>query len=460
LSQAYKLCPICGTPSHRNASICSTCGTTLNDVPVINVRDQAAAELPNYDRRYGETDLLEGDLRRRGPSIAFGVLIALGLLVCGGLIVALASQVLGGAGPSVEPTSAAPTAVPTRDNSGAAPAALATNTQPAAPALATVTPAPPSATPTPTQGPCMHQVQSGEDLISIAVNCGHRDMDVIPLILEINGLSAPEMIQAGQVLEIPWPTPTLDPNAGSASESDAASSNPEGAADAQIGSAETNVSLSAAAAPTDSGPTPMPTETMLPGVMWHTVLPNENMVAIAYQYNTNAEVLSQLNPEITFSQCDYSLDTGGPRCVVLLQQGQRMRVPAPTPTPTLSPTPSGSETPTPSPTPTFNAPSVLSPSNRTLFQRDDIITLRWVASGTLSGRDVYRVRIEDLTAGTIYTDDTAQLSYIVPQRWQGLDSRRHEYRWSVSVVNLDQPDQPYFTTEARLFTWEGRGVSN
>ena len=81
------------------------------------------------------------------------------------------------------------------------------------------------------------------------------------------------------------------------------------------------------------------------------------MILIALQHDTTVKTLSDLNPEIDFSLCDFSSDYGGPECTVQLRYDQRIRVPAPTPTMTPIPTASGSETPTPSPTATFNAPS-------------------------------------------------------------------------------------------------------
>jgi hypothetical protein len=201
------------------------------------------------------------------------------------------------------------------------------------------------------------------------------------------------------------------------------------------------------------------TPTLLPGVTWHTVQANESMIGIAYFYGTNAETLSQLNPEIPFSQCDFQYDTGGERCMVYLQIGQQIRVPVPMPTATLSPTLSGSETATFTPTPTYNAPSALSPGNRAMFGRSDMVTLRWVASGSLSVGEAYRITVENLTLLTVHTADTSELFFILPGDWQGRDSRRHQYRWAVSIVRLDQPEHLTFTTEARLFTWEGRGES-
>ena len=325
------------------------------------------------------------------------------------------------------------------------PVALATNTPRSTVSLPTITPAPPTATPLPTEGPCEVQVRAGDDLITLAYSCGHRSMDVLPLILEMNNLDSAESLQAGQTLLIPRPTVE-----GAA---------PEQAVTSEGESSESSAALSqsVAAAPNETlVPTPYPSATLLAGVMWHVVEQDDSMNGIMYTYHTTAEVLVQLNPEVAFSQCDFQYDSGGDSCMVLLSPGQLFRVPAPTPTATLSPTLSGSETATPTITPTYNAPSVISPNNRAVFQRDEIITLRWLSSGILGTGEVYRVNITDLTTGTLYSTDTMELYFIVPEDWQGTDQRRHEYEWTVSVINTEHPDTLRFTTAPRTFSWEGR----
>jgi hypothetical protein len=287
----------------------------------------------------------------------------------------------------------------------------------------------------------MQEVLAGDSLIALVTRCGHRDLDVIAEVLEMNNLSAPEVIQVGQTLAIPWPTPTLDPNL-------MPTATVEGEADA---------GAMIAFVPDSEGELVYipPTATLQPGVTWHRVVKDENIIVIAVQYGADIKILSELNPEISFSQCDFGEFAGGPSCVVNLIEGQQIRVPAPTPTPTLSPTSSGSETPTPSPSPTFNAPSAISPGDRALFRREELVTLRWVASGTLAEGQVYRVEVQDMTTKTDYFADTTELFLIVPVAWQGQDSRRHEYVWTVSVIDSDQPDDPYFVTTPRVFVWEG-----
>ena len=457
LSQGYKICPICGTPSHRNATMCSTCGTSLSEVEVVSEKRQRTSQSSTektansrYDRRYGETDLLEGELHRRSEVYIFGGALVLLAVVCVGVIAFAGARWLLPAAadtPTPNPIATQPVIV------------LETNTPPPTPVLATVTPPPPTATNTPTPGPCTHRVATGDDLISIAWDCGHRSLDVMPLILELNNLTSPEMIQVGQEIMVPWPTeegaPTEPPQEDASDELGGATTDEAGDIFSED-SAQALPGLELASVPTQGTPTIAPTETLLPGIEYYTVQPNENILSIVYSYNTSVQVLSQLNPEITFSQCEFGSPVGGPECSVMIYAGQQIRVPAPTPTPSLSPTRSGSETPTPTATPTFNAPSAISPADRTLFVRGDLITLRWVGTGTLSEGETYRVRVEDLTTGQVHTSDTTDLSFILPSDWQGQDGQRHDYRWSISVIRSDDPDRPLYTTEPRLFTWEGR----
>jgi hypothetical protein len=305
----------------------------------------------------------------------------------------------------------------------------------------------------PTPSPCIQQVEEGDDLYAVVFRCGHRHYeDIINQVVEINGLADPSRIQIGQVLEIPWPTPTPDPNLVVTEEAGAMEDSALAVAAADGQAVEEGTPL--------AGLSATPTETLQPGVMWHRVLKDENVIVIAYEYGVNVEVLSQLNPEIPFSQCDFSLDTGGAACTVMLFEGQLIRVPAPTPTPTLSPTPSGSETPTPTATPTYNAPSALSPENRATFPRGELVTLRWVASGTLAPGQAYRIEVTNQTTGSYFTANTQELFFIIPEGWQGQDNQLHEYRWMVSVINTNDPDNPVFTSEARMFRWQGRGENN
>lgn len=455
MSQPYKICPICDTPNHRSATLCRTCGTTLADVQLITTENTPRQSAhTSYTHQHGETDLLEGGLTWKGSTYLLGGVLVLAVVICVGAIVLAALPMINRIIAPTAPASASFPAPTVNTGSGG----LETSNTPFPTVfLATVTPAPPTRTPTAsptateTPSPCMQQVLPNDDLIAILFRCGHRSMDVIDLVLEINNLEDASRIQQGQILEIPWPTPTIDPNALPTAEPTNAALSPGEVALAGSGN-DTNISS------TFLGLGPPPTETLPPGVTWHRIQKDENIIIVAYNYGVNIKVLADLNPEITFSQCDFGLDTGGQNCIVQLYEGQLVRVPAPTPTPTLSPTPSGSETPTPTATPTFNAPSPLSPDDNTFFDKTQFVTLRWIASGTLNTGQSYAVHITDTTTNTVYTALTQDLFFIIPEEWHGTDGRRHEYSWTVSVINNDDPQNPFFTTQPHTFVWEGRGA--
>ncbi len=432
---AYKICPICGARAHANAVLCATCGASLSDVATVAQRERRPSG-DVYQAQYGETDLREGVVQRRGASLAFIILVTLLLSACAALVLIPAALVLRSTGPAQPSITPAGSEAPETPLLIISPATAFPTL-----ALSTVTPAPPSATATPTPGPCERVVGPGDTLGVIIYACGHLSMDVLPLVLELNNLSAPEALQVGQTIFVPLPTPTFNP-----SQPPAASSS--------------NSGVEVAAAPAENAtPTPFlpPTPTLMPGLAWYVVQPNDNMISIMFEFRTTAEVLAQINPEVPFSQCDFQFDTGGPRCTVLLQPGQQFRVPAPSPTRRLTPPPSGSETATRTPPATCNAPSPISPYNRARFRADEIITLRWVTTGMLEPGERYRVTLRDLTADLQFEIETDQLFVLVPADWQGADARRHEYQWTVSVVNADRPDELRYTTEPQIFSWEGRG---
>jgi nitrite reductase/ring-hydroxylating ferredoxin subunit len=445
----YKICPICDTPNPRSAVVCSACGATLTGVPLAAPDEPQPKQKPTtYEPYFGETDLLEGNLRWKGGTYLLAGIVALAVLICAGTFIFAGTAFMRYLTPAGTngPTPVATNAVPGSDP------AFVTNTSPPTLSLVTVTPAPPtetaSPTPTvsPTQGPCMQKVQPGDSMIAIVARCGHRSLDVIDEVVKLNNLTDASRIQVGQTIEVPWPTATFDPNL-----------TPTGEATSEAARETQGVSVAEVQVDSQGIPIP-PTATLQPGVAWHRVVKDENVINIALEYGATLKILSELNPEVAFSQCDFSQGSGGENCTVMLFEGQMIRVPAPTPVPTLSPTPSGSETPTPTPTATFNAPSALSPGDRAFFRADEIVTLRWVASGTLGPGQVYAVRVEDRTSGKVYTGATQELSFIIPEDWHDQSAARHDYGWTVSVVDSDKPAKPYFTTEPRMFTWQGREV--
>lgn len=447
--ESFKVCPICETPNQRNAAVCTTCGTSLMDVTLQSAEKQKVdAARFQYDYRYGETDLLEGSLGKTARNFTLGIIV-FAVLICAGIIaISLAPRFLSSS-ETIFVAEDTPTPRPT----------LHVSTVTEGPPTLTLTFTPrPTDTPTitPTPEPCMQQVLPGDSLIAIIVRCGHTDRDVIDEVLEINGIEDAAFIQQGQTIIVPWPTASPDPNAASTEAAEEESSDTgsiESLDDLEnIDLADSDVLLSL---DTFDPFAPTATATLPPGVQWHVVESGENLTIIITQYGADVKVLSELNPELDFALCEFGQTYGGPECTVFLSVGQQIRVPAPTPTPTLSPTPSGSETPTPTPTATFNAPSAISPAEREFFNADELVTLRWIATAQLGENEVYRVVVEDTTLGVTYNADTTDLFYILPPDWRGIQELRHNYRWQIAIVNLDNPDDILYRTDTRTFVWQG-----
>jgi hypothetical protein len=434
LSEAFKVCPICETRNQRHAALCSTCGTTIADVKPRPATKAAQAPTPRYEYRLGESDLAEESLNRAGQLMSL-VLILLIVLAAAAIAFALLSR-------------------PAADT-GVAGAAIPPTIKPARIAGPTVTPGPPTATKTPspvpkaaptdtvTPSPCLRKVVAGDSLIAIVTGCGHRNLTILPTVMHLNGITDETRIQIGQEIIVPRPSATLDPAATATS------------------TAETDVDSAAADSVADRlsllafDPfSPTETPTLLPGLMWHNVQPDENMIVIAVAYKTNAKALSDLNPEIQFSLCDFGLAYGGAECTVHLRQGQKIRVPAPTPTITPIPTASGSETPTPVPTATFNAPIAQSPQEGAFFAPQQRVTLRWVATGRLAPTHVYRIVLTDSDTGSVYSAETSELFFIIPSEWSPKDANSHRYAWQVSVLDTITEEISH-TSQERTFVWQG-----
>lgn len=435
MSESFKVCPICEARNQRHAALCATCGATIAEIEPQAPDSQRESAEPRYDFRLGETDLAEASLRRTGRVLSA---LFVALLLLGGAAAALA--VLSARAKDSPGALASPRPKPTR---------IAGPTVTRGPPSATFTASPiPTEAPTDTltPSPCRRKAQAGDSLIGIVIGCGHRNLEILPTVMILNAIADEALIRIGQEILVPRPSPTRDP---------AATAPPTAAAEVDSASAD---SLELALLAFDPL-APTLTPTLLPGLMWHIVQPDENMILLALQYETNAKALSDLNPEIEFLLCDFGLDYGGPECTVQLRQGQRIRVPAPTATMTAIPTASGSETPTPSPSATFNAPIAQSPPDGASFLPQEQVTLRWVATGRLSPTDVYRIVLTDTDSGASYTAQTRELFYIIPDSWKPQAERSQNYSWQVSV--LDERDgRVSHSSDARAFVWLGAGQSN
>ncbi len=333
------------------------------------------------------------------------------------------------ANPPINPTPTALVEALSTSTSTSTPTANPTPS-PTQPVQAIPTDIPASPTPTeipftPTPSVVEYVIQPDDTLIFIIRRYGYRDLNVLDDVVRLNPnmTSADRLPPPGSTILIPLPTltPTL-------------------ASDALTATRAAGVPV-----------VQLPVETI---ITQHTVREGETIIGIAEQYRTTLRILSNLNPSIFFSGCNFANPSGGPDCRVFLEVGQSINVPAPTPTPTLSPTPSGSETPTP--TPTRDAPLVSFPPRDAVI-RASTFTLQWVSVGILEPQQVYLVQIENLTTGTLFNDVTRATSYQLPAALAPTGGTVQQYRWRVSVAQLNEA-QVYALVGAegqwRAFAWQ------
>lgn len=457
-SNNRKRCANCGAQNAANASNCVICGARLGRQRVSRRANSGNQRVESFNTEtyVGEDDLLV----RSAFSTPLGVLTALvALVVIGGGLLLLASQLIedDNSGLSSTESRGGQVQVATQTPSPQTPSATAfpTNTRPAPRTFPSVTPLPATPTPTPTEGPCVRTAQSGDTLYGLAQQCGHRNFAIVDVILTENpSLTCSTCLQEGQTINIPYPTPTVDPNATLVPEDSGNTSS--------LGTPQNLVAQDNSPSDFDGTPEAVRTlfvePTLRPGLQWHTVGDDENMIIIASLYSADAKVLSDINPEIDFGQCDFSERFGGPLCTVLLFPGQRIRVPAPTPTPTLSATPSGSETPTPTYTPTFNVPAAFSPQDDTLFDANSLVTLRWSSSGSLGVNEAYVVEVQNLDTEEAFREITTELFFVLPETWQPESDDVQSFEWTVGIATLDGNTilTVRETTLPRTFQWQGR----
>ncbi|NWF70698.1 MAG: LysM peptidoglycan-binding domain-containing protein [Chloroflexi bacterium] len=283
-------------------------------------------------------------------------------------------------------------------------------------------------TPTPTPGPYEHVIQQGETLGFIVQIYGYRDLNIYDEIVALNSMTSPDILPPpGTVLLIPRQTITPTPvGMGATSEARATMGvNVEGLPDYPVGC--------------------------------HTVTEGETMVDIALQYRMTLEQLSMVNPDISFSGCDFDEPSGGPNCTIFISVNQCVNVFLPTLTPTLSPTPSGSETPTA--TPTYSAPIVSYPPEGAVVP-PGLLRLQWVSVGVLQSNEYYFVQISDVTAGVVYANQvTRETSLLLPAELIPTDGQTHTFQWTVAVAQ--QNDQGTFrivgaVSQPRTFQWQSR----
>ena len=289
----------------------------------------------------------------------------------------------------------------------------------------TPTPVTPSATPTITNtpGPFEHVIQPNDQLIAIVQQYGHYDLAVLDAVVTLNPsvTNADRLPPPGSVILIPRPTALPTPPGGELT--------------------ATVVALNP----------PSATPALL--TMIHTVEEGQTVIGIALQYNTTMAILAELNPQLYWFNCDFTVASGGENCSPQLSIGDELTVPMPTPTPTLSPTPSGSETPTLTPTP--GPVGLLWPASGAIIQGGPL-TLQWVSVGALEADRLYQVTVTDYTTGTTYTEFVRANALTLPANLQPVDDVIHDIAWQVEVVQVGN-DNVAFRVGApgspRSFQW-------
>jgi len=308
--------------------------------------------------------------------------------------------------PTVEPTDdTIPTQTPTQ-------LILPTDEPQLATATETDTPAPPTNTPPPTQtaGPFEYVIQSDDTLMYIIQLPQHGydyELNVAQQVVDLNeNMSSIDFLPpVGSTILIPRPT---------------ASATPENA-QATIEVLETLDFDVSSGVPIASGA----------NVGCYEVAEDDSLVSIAAEYDTTLEIISQLNTDLNWFGCDFTLPSGGPQCNPTIQIGQCINVPQPTPMPTNTATPSGNETPTP--TPTYPAPRMLFPANNSVVPPGKF-DLQWIAVAGLRDEDEYLVELTDTTSGQKTLQVTSATSFTMPDSFVPTDGQPHTIEWRVSVA--------------------------
>lgn len=291
------------------------------------------------------------------------------------------------------------------------------------------TPEDTTATPsaTPTEGAYVVRVKSGDTLFGIIGRFGYMDGRVIPAILTLNpNVPNENSLPVGQDIMIPRMTQTPTPP-----------------------NYEATVSIMGTLG------IPLPDQLSSNTIIdCHKVIEGQSVIDIAEEYNTTLEIISRLNPELVFRNCDFNNRSGGPECVVNIQPGQCINVPFPTATMTLSPTPSGNETATP--TPTYNPPIIINPPNGAIVSGS--VLLQWVSAGLLKADEYYYLEVTNRTAGTQYTQVTKDTAWPLPSGLVPPEGEEHDIEWRVVVVRGDTEAFSVIggVMPARTFKWRRR----
>jgi LysM repeat protein len=380
-SQKTKVCPTCGTRLSESATRCLVCGTELGG------SKPSQKSTPKAERSVQAA---------RMPEVTISLPAAVGILavvlVVGALLVylVLGSGVIGTQ--LIEPT------------------AIASPTETATPSATPTETLLPSPIPSPTtQPPFDYTVADGDTCGGIAFTFGVSVQSIIVL----NNLpSSCNNLVVGQVLKIPYPTPT---------------------------------------------PLPQATNTLLPDEATKaacekvviTVQESDTLSSIALNYAVPMQAIKDFNG-LSTDNVFVGQSLTIPLC-------ERAATAGPTPTATIPPP--------------YPAANLLLPADGGAFTlANDVVTLQWASVGTLRDGERYQVTVEDVTAGgnrriTDYVTDT---KYIVPISFRPNDNVAHIMRWWITPVRqsgTDEQGQPIWvsagaTSKQLVFSWTGIAVES
>lgn len=341
-----RTCPNCGTSVSSRAKTCLICGADLT-LPVAPAAPGPQAQLGGRAFPW------------RIVAIAAGVIV---LLVAGGALV-------------LRPRMAAPPPTPTH------------TLTPTRPPTETPTPRPSTFTPTATStsrptetpiSPAKYTVRPGDTLSTIAA----RFNTTLEALQAFNGLGQSDVIQVGQVLQIPAPGATPAPTT-----------------------------------------TARPTETFVPGptpgTVLHVVQSGDTLLGISLRYGVSMSIIQKAN------------DIPDPEAI---KAGQQLVIPiGPTGTPTAGPQP------TPTGPPKYTAPLLLSPLDGQAFEgNEEPVLLQWASVGVLRENEYYFVRVEQVEGGTPPTTFRTRATgwHVQTELFPGPTDPRRVFQWQVRVVRM------------------------
>lgn len=346
------------------------------------------------------------------------------------------------------PTPGSPTPVPPTPTPTRSPTPSPSRTPTVAPRTAT-----PSATVSPTPA-LTYTVQSGDSLEIIGARLG------LPwqAIAAENGINANTMLQVGQKLRLPAPTPapsaTASPTgAPTATRSPTITTAPTAVTPASTAIGAQSPTVAPTATPTRPAPTATPAAAA--GPTTYRVQAGDSLAGIGQRFGVAWEAIAAAN--------NITADT-------TLQVGQELVIPAsgaplpptatPRPLPTATPVP-----PTATPAPSLPAPGLVNPGDQASYSGSEaVIELIWRTDYSLPPGAQYQVTIRWTQGGAAQTyplPSTPLTSIRVPLWLFGLaDQPAREYKWFVTIVQvttdgkggervipLGQPSQ------SRTFTW-------